>query len=1677
MAGSFALDTTETSGNVAVTQLERSLLSATSLLNRAKARHEQETSFRVPSTAHSRELSGKTTADASAISLPHRTGPSAPSGTQNYEVTRTILPSALLQTSLERFRSRMVYANDHPQKAIFPADLATTPEVHSDERRRVIPAEFTNGGDGSPLTTTESKQISAEVDLVLEDEARRNDSSASKRPTSPAPAQTLQDKPSASPPKAAARSLLQTTDAAMNMHMAQSGGFQPVESVAKLSPSTAHLKGSEPSSTMRVHHVPDTKGLELQLTSLETLHSRMYEVSRHLMALHRNIMDEQADGIQEQTVKRVEQLQELHDKQTHWQIDNLERLKKACIADVPVFRQAAVAPIQDSQGVNQLTEGTDDLAHRTPHCNNVNDSNDDLRAQIGDLQNELRALRNQLVSFLPHEAAKVDQVYHKDTLYRSQRLAFGSVDSHRLPKSSPTYEAVHGIPQPQHGDELHQHQFPAVRSALGHELGRQSQALSTKMDKAIINFAELKDKMQWSPIDEILTIQRTLREPAVDKGYIGSEQSSQEPARYTSYLKSLQDIRDMADELLVTVDSAWPDGVVPTGHTYDVAHNVEHTFMELLQPDRIRNLVRERLADVHSRPPIYGIQSPPQRSYKGTTASYPRSLDVAVADRSRKINYEVRQSLSGSRANPTRSRSCSPRKPPSSPDKGSIAPRSPVRPPNVYNVQLSGAPVFLRRTTMKPPSLDHLASRRPKEPVKMATAKVPQRLRPEPKRKPLAQLNEPISAGLDTPIAKSAPLGKLTFDEHVQTSPLVNLQTAPTLTNMEDASVQTVAVEGEKRRATVGVQWISPPRDAAIQARPVVPEPDHRETHVPTFTGKPQRLPSAADLRHAMRRIVRAELTNMKANMSQATTSFSKDISQSAFEAVAPTRNENPQNETADNMNVRTDLAESLLREVVESEVRVIAKHALIEVPTSQPPAIKTDLADTSESETVSQRQRTVLLEEIKQLRREVEASRTRMPENTAADADWKLRLEDRIKYLHDQLLLNQRQILAEADRHSLASFNRALSVGPSENIHEQAKSFREDHEREMKALREQMDHENNERLRRLELEAVERRRKLAAEEDELKRHHEEIRRRLEIEQEERRKKLELEEQERRKKLELEEQERRKMWELEELEHRRKLEEEAHRRTLALQRQEADAAIKFEREAQEMRQAEERQRKQLLESEEAALRRLRQEQELRQKLAFEDDAIRRSRAEESEAARKREQALEHRLREAEDAAMKLKEKIKKEAEEAAERLRESIRREAEDANRRRVEHEEQMRRQAVEVAQQQEEARKRLLKQEEEARRRLREEEEEMRRSIHAQQAKAKERENQEESRRAHYQEKEQLAKKHKQAIAVGRLEAPDDYSIPETLPVEFRAVSVATQVKSPQLPPVDLEPPSATVDSTFEKATLGSSEYASYSAGLTTLSELLDSNSQVAKSIKSVSNHQQTFSLFSNDSLSDGELNIIPAVPKRLLARATPTVPTDLSSGEVLLSETGEIPRAVQLVAEEGEEASIIPFASESLRLPVAAKPQEYNHISSGQPRDIPLSEGEVPEYGEISMVDDSEAVTEAGVDLEKFVKELFGRHGLRELGFSDDTIGEIETQENATRNMQRTPAKALYNGGDLHEHETMLMNKADLTFSPSSIRDEQEQQGSWASLSEYDIPGNSDIMQPRLPEDFDST
>ena len=54
-------------------------------------------------------------------------------------------------------------------------------------------------------------------------------------------------------------------------------------------------------------------------------------------------------------------------------------------------------------------------------------------------------------------------------------------------------------------------------------------------------------------------------------------------------------------------------------------------------------------------------------------------------------------------------------------------PSSPLRPPNFYNVRLSNAPIFLRRTTVRPPSLNFL-DRRSASPKRVAS---PTRSRPE----------------------------------------------------------------------------------------------------------------------------------------------------------------------------------------------------------------------------------------------------------------------------------------------------------------------------------------------------------------------------------------------------------------------------------------------------------------------------------------------------------------------------------------------------------------------------------------------------------------------------------------------------------------------------------------------------------------------------------------------------------------------------------------------------------------------------------------------------------------------------------------------------------------------------------------------------------------------------------
>lgn len=60
---------------------------------------------------------------------------------------------------------------------------------------------------------------------------------------------------------------------------------------------------------------------------------------------------------------------------------------------------------------------------------------------------------------------------------------------------------------------------------------------------------------------------------------------------------------------------------------------------------------------------------------------------------------------------------------------GPARPKSPLRPPNFYTVRLSNAPIFLRRTTLRPPTLEFLNrspnSRRSHSPVNRSSNQSP----------------------------------------------------------------------------------------------------------------------------------------------------------------------------------------------------------------------------------------------------------------------------------------------------------------------------------------------------------------------------------------------------------------------------------------------------------------------------------------------------------------------------------------------------------------------------------------------------------------------------------------------------------------------------------------------------------------------------------------------------------------------------------------------------------------------------------------------------------------------------------------------------------------------------------------------------------------------------------------
>ncbi|KAJ3020778.1 hypothetical protein HKX48_000229 [Thoreauomyces humboldtii] len=214
--------------------------------------------------------------------------------------------------------------------------------------------------------------------------------------------------------------------------------------------------------------------------------------------------------------------------------------------------------------------------------------------------------------------------------------------------------------------------------------------------------------------------------------------------------------------------------------------------------------------------------------------------------------------------------------------------KSPQRPPNFYNVRISSAPVFLRRTTIRPPSLQHLERR--SDP----TLPSPRPPRPSTPVAP-AHKNEKVAKSLKTQTnpapkhLKEAERGlrNLAFDEAVQTSPAQfqqGTQMTPLLsTESSEIEYLEVAMQTFERPA-------SPPpvmeHAAAQYSTSEVSQPFlRRENDVPVDISPQQQghqlpqLPTPADLKQAMRKIVKHELSKRKKESSYVNPAVSDRIS------------------------------------------------------------------------------------------------------------------------------------------------------------------------------------------------------------------------------------------------------------------------------------------------------------------------------------------------------------------------------------------------------------------------------------------------------------------------------------------------------------------------------------------------------------------------------------------------------------------------------------------------------------------------------------------------------------------------------------------------------------------------------------------------------------------------------
>ncbi|TPX33486.1 hypothetical protein SmJEL517_g03630 [Synchytrium microbalum] len=582
------------------------------------------------------------------------------------------------------------------------------------------------------------------------------------------------------------------------------------------------------------------KEIEEQIVSLEALHNRMHSLNRSFVRQQRGLMEEQGDAAQEQTLKQMKHLQALHDQQTDWQA-RVNQIKK--MQTMYTAPQSVTAQLREVTNMEVPTQ-----VQTAPVTSHLPTTRDDAPSDAVTVELSKKLQR------VEHE------FHHAMTILTALKEGLASKDAKT--------EAL----------------------AMQANAREATSTVLSSMQDALKELGDLSQRMNWSPVDILLPSNTSNSKPGKEN------KKHADTATSPTNLRVLRVDRvkmlggdfdyDAAQKVLVELRKLRRDMMLPMYNRLDIAIPVEEvikqptmdTLDDVLNADRVRAEVRRTIGEMenaketwiptvqprlheseiyHQAPrmqsPQPGLRPKPVQTVQVTKSVEPppkqqqpsrKKQKQSSPPKRRAMEIEIQRVQMQTQTSPSRNgsptRNAYPPHRPESPGIGFAAPferaPSPLRPPNFYNVRLSNMPIFLRRTSVRPPTLGFLDNLPPPRSPTKRTPSPTKRAAPAPR--PVSPPPLPIkkaSKTTSTNMVAEKPTVKV-FDEAVQTSAPTTMVTHSTQVTDDTSShvevpppllkaYQNTGVQSDPPLHNVGVQYDSPPVSEAVQTMSEKPSP------------------------------------------------------------------------------------------------------------------------------------------------------------------------------------------------------------------------------------------------------------------------------------------------------------------------------------------------------------------------------------------------------------------------------------------------------------------------------------------------------------------------------------------------------------------------------------------------------------------------------------------------------------------------------------------------------------------------------------------------------------------------------------------------------------------------------------------------------------------------------------